>query len=373
MRILHIYSGNFYGGVERLLVNSARLRHFCPWMEPHYALCFEGRVAQDLRAAGAPVCQLGTVRASRPLSVRRARRNLRELLRNKPIDAVICHSPWPHAVFAPAVRAAKKPLVFWLHDAAKGRHWTERWAARTRPDLAICNSEFTLGTLSRLFPQTPGVVVHCPVPLCERRWTSNELDAVRAVHGVQPDSVVIVQPSRMEAWKGHRLHLEALGLLRRLPQWVCWMIGGPQRPHEAAYFQDLGKAVRRYGIEDRVSFLGWVPDVEPLLAASQIHCQPNIAPEPLGLTFLEAMAAGLPVVTTALGGGEEIVASKYGILVPPNDPQALAAALESLIRNPERRKELGCRGPARVKELCDPERQLNKLAEALDAVIGDRT
>ena len=61
-------------------------------------------------------------------------------------------------------------------------------------------------------------------------------------------------------------------------------------------------------------------DVPRLLAAADIHCQPNISPEPFGIAFIEALAAGLPVVTSAIGGAIEIVDDTCGRLVPASDP-----------------------------------------------------
>src|SRR4051812_49392620 len=104
LRVLHLYAGNLYGGVERMLVTLARERSACPEMEPEFGLCFEGRLSRELRDAGVRVHMLGEVRLSRPWTVLAARRRLRELLRAQPFDAAITHSAWPHAVFAPAVR-----------------------------------------------------------------------------------------------------------------------------------------------------------------------------------------------------------------------------------------------------------------------------
>src|SRR3989442_260169 len=69
MRVLHIYSGNLYGGVETLLLTLARYYHLCPAMEPHFALCFEGRLSEELAAVGARIHLLGNVRVRWPLSV----------------------------------------------------------------------------------------------------------------------------------------------------------------------------------------------------------------------------------------------------------------------------------------------------------------
>src|SRR5580658_8787179 len=100
-KVLHINSGNLYGGVESILVTLARLRDLCPGMEPHFALCHQGRLSRELAEAGVPVVELAKVRISRPWTVWRARRLLRELLAREHFDLVICHMPWSMAIFGP--------------------------------------------------------------------------------------------------------------------------------------------------------------------------------------------------------------------------------------------------------------------------------
>src|SRR5947209_3442579 len=85
-RVMHVNSGNLFGGVETILVTLARSRASFPAMEPHYALCHEGRLSRELLAAGAPVHILSEVRISRPWTVRRARRRLRDLLKKEHFD-----------------------------------------------------------------------------------------------------------------------------------------------------------------------------------------------------------------------------------------------------------------------------------------------
>jgi len=93
-------------------------------------------------------------------------------------------------------------------------------------------------------------------------------------------------------------------------------------------------------------------------------------PEPFGLTFVEAMSAGLPVVTSSWGAPLEIVNADSGILVSPGDADLLAKALERLIADAALRARLGAGGRVRARELCDPERQMNLLAETLMAVAS---
>jgi glycosyltransferase involved in cell wall biosynthesis len=368
LRVLHVYSGNLYGGIETMLVTLARHRELCPEMEPHFALCFEGRLSEELTASGVPIHMLGNVRVSRPSTVRRARRALSNLFEKVDFDCVVCHAPWSQGIFGRCVKAANLSHVFWLHDAVGGRHWLERWASRTPPALVICNSRFTASTLSNLFPDVRAEVLYCPVAFSEVDLSEDDRRATRAELETPDDATVIIQVSRMEAWKGQALHLEALAELRDVPGWVCWLVGGAQRPHEAAYKNELETMVTRLGIQDRVRFFGERTDVPKLLYDADIFCQPNATPEPFGIAFIEALYAGLPIVATALGGALEIVEDSCGMLVDPNDKFGLAAALHELISDPARRASLGSNGPARARELCDPAAQMDSLYSKLMSV-----
>ena len=360
--VLHVYSGNLYGGVEAMLATLARGRRAYPGLESQFALCFEGRLSEELRAAGARVHLLGRVRLGAPQTIWRARARLGELLLRESFAAVVCHAPWSLIVGGAAARSAGVPLVFWMHDAARGRHWIERWARRTVPDLVVCNSRFTETTAASLYPGSPTAVLYCPVePPGRNALTPPERARLRAGLGTAEDDVVILQASRMEEWKGHAPHLRALARLKELPGWTCWMAGGAQRPTEVGYVKSLQDEAARLGIAGRVRFLGQRTDVPTLLGAADIHCQPNTAPEPFGIALVEALAAGLPVVTTSIGAAPEIVNDSCGVLVPPGDEPALAAALRRLIESPGLRRKLGRGGPDRAEFLCDVGRRTREL------------
>jgi glycosyltransferase involved in cell wall biosynthesis len=362
MRILHLHSGNLYGGVETLLATLANLRHLCPSMEPHFALCFEGRLSRELESSGVAVHMLGNVRISRPWTAWRARRRLRQLLRRERYDAVICHMPWPLVVFGRAARAEKQKLVFWAHSGHAGHSRLERMARRISPDLAIANSEFVRATLPNLYPGLASPVMHYPVALVEEPDAWEKRTRARREQGVDDNTVVIVQVSRFEAWKGHLLHLEALSRLKA-QNWTCWMVGAPQNPMDQRQYDQVIQTVARLGLTDRVRFLGQRSDVAQLLAGADIFCQPNQGPEPFGIVFVEALWAGRPVVTTAMGGAIEIINESCGILTEPGNPGQLAAALERLIDSPQLRSRLGQAGPTRARQLCDPAAQMHVLEQ----------
>ncbi|OLE54031.1 MAG: glycosyl transferase family 1 [Acidobacteria bacterium 13_1_20CM_3_53_8] len=368
MRVLHVHSGNLFGGIETFLLTLARHQELCPAMEQNYALCFEGRLSRELESLNAPVSKLGSVRISRPQTVWRGRRALRELLKLERFDIAVCHSAWTQAIFAPVIRKAGIPLVFWLHGAANGRHWLERYARRTPPDFALCNSLFTSGTLRNLYPKVSSEVIYYPIAPPEILDSEIDREETRNKLNTPKDATVVIQVSRMEQWKGHELHLKALSLIKDVPNWVCWQVGGEQRPEERRYFNGLKKSAAELGIADRVRFLGQRTNVTELLAASDIHCQPNAGPEPFGITFIEALYAQLPVVTTAIGGGLEIVDDSCGVLVQP-EPYDLAAALRKLIEDKTLRRTLGTTGPHRARTLCDVKTQLERINRILTRVL----
>jgi glycosyltransferase involved in cell wall biosynthesis len=232
----------------------------------------------------------------------------------------------------------------------------------------IGNSLFTQGTVSLLFPHAPCSVIYYPVMLRERQDAENCRKAIRQELDVSNETVVIIQVSRMEAWKGHELHLEALAKLKGDSHWVCWMVGGAQRPVEQEYQRAIQQKAVDLGIGERVRFLGQRSDVPQLLAAADIFSQPNLGPEPFGIVFIEALSAGLPVVTTAMGGPQEIIDSSCGMTVPPQNPGLIAASLRRLIDSSALRSELGQRGPARARELCDPATRIPDLCAALQRI-----
>jgi glycosyltransferase involved in cell wall biosynthesis len=368
MRVLHLYAGNLFGGIENVLLTLTRQRHLCPEMEPHFALCFEGRLSEQLRACGAALHRLGPTRLSRPWSVWRARVVLRQLLAAEHFDIAVVHSPWVHCLFARTVRKAHVPLAQWAHDFHTRGDLLGWWAARLRPDVLVCNSRATQRSHAPRFPGVPTTVVHCPV-------VASDVDragarrAMRAELHTDEDAVVIVTACRLERWKGHQNLLDALALLKDRSDWECWIVGGAQRPHEQVYLQELRHLGARLGLERRLRWLGQRRDVPVVLAAADIHCQPNTRPEPFGIAFVEALQAALPIVTTALGGACEIVTPACGRLVAPGQPIQLAAALREYLTSPRARRQAADAGPCRAAELCDPGQQMACLAQALTPAL----
>ena len=337
----------------------------CEGADLEFVVATEGRLLSELRDRHARVHFFGDVRLSHPSSLLRARHHFRRLLRRRSYGGVVCHAPWSHAIFAGVARSCGLPAILWQHDRATGTPLVERACRAAGADLVICNSRWTASTAHFLQPRVPHRVIHCPVAAAR---TARDAGAeARRELGVGEDRVVVLSASRMEPWKGHLKLVRALASLKALP-WELWIAGGAERAHERAHAATLVDEVRTRDLESRVTFLGERRDVDRLLAGADLLAQTNIEPEPFGIIFAEALRAGVPVVTTDMGGAPEIVDESCGRLVAPHDSAALVGALERLISDRSLRHALGAAGPARAAAVCDPARVLAQLSEAVSSI-----
>jgi glycosyltransferase involved in cell wall biosynthesis len=364
-----VHSGNLYGGVETFLTTLARDAAAEPRMHSSFAVCFEGRFIDELRGHGCEPHVLGGVRLRHPLTIWRARRSLARLLKRERVDVVVCHQAWPYAIFGSSIRRAGLPLVYWIHTICDGRHWLDRWADRLPPDLTVANGEFLRNGLVGRFPGARVETIHYPL----RResiatGTKRSRAEVRRSLDTADDDLVIVQVGRLESGKGNREALEAMAALHDVNSWKYWIVGGPQRGSDDQYLRLLEATARRHGLIDRVRFAGERHDVPAILDAADIYCQPNVRPESFGISLIEALAAGLPIVTSAIGGALEIVDDTCAILVGPRDTGALASALRRLLSDAALRARLGYAGRARSGRLCDLGRQMQRIHDVLSAV-----
>jgi glycosyltransferase involved in cell wall biosynthesis len=164
--------------------------------------------------------------------------------------------------------------------------------------------------------------------------------------------------------------MEAAALLsRKRVDWKIWFVGEPQRPNEINYREKVFAKSHELGLVNQVRFLGWQKQLSTVFASSDAYCQPNIQPEPFGISIVEAMYSGLPVISTPLGGPLETIDSSCGFLVNPGDIQGLAAAMENLfIAN--NRSSMGNRARVKAREVSNPATQIKKFYSIMQALIN---
>jgi glycosyltransferase involved in cell wall biosynthesis len=353
-----------YGGIERMLVTLAGIGGGT--LNQQFAVPPEGQLWRELRDLGARTAALPPARASRPFSVLSGRRAFTRQLTDLQPDAAVFHGSWTHAMFAPVARERGVVVAFWQHAPIVTPHWPDRWATRTTPDVLIANSRFTADAPA--FPAVPRRVIYCPVPPAIPGLAS-ERGVQRAVLGARDTDVVVLMAARLESWKGHRALIEAGRLLGR-EDLKIWIAGGVQRPDESAYLAQLESQIFEAHLSGSVTLLGHRADVQTLMRAADVYCQPNLAPEPFGLAVAEAMAAQLPCIVSNTGGSAELVDEACGILTDPGDAAAVAAAIARLATEPALRQTMGRLSAERAARMTDPAAKLAELASVLSEVAA---
>ena len=180
-----------------------------------------------------------------------------------------------------------------------------------------------------------------------------DIDALRSELGAPPGALLIGLPGRLTPGKGQDIWLEALVRLAvRAPalHWHAVIIGGlhASEGSDEPYVAELEAKVAALGLGERVAFSGFRGDLPRLLRALDIVCIPSTN-EAFGLTVIEAMAAGRPVIGADSGAIPELLDGAVGRLAAPDDPDAWAQQLEALADDPALRQQLGGAAEERVR------------------------
>jgi glycosyltransferase involved in cell wall biosynthesis len=219
-----------------------------------------------------------------------------------------------------------------------------RWAFRNSR-AAVAVSEATKRQLDADLGLRPGVltVVHNGIP--ER---AGDPAPIRRELGLRPGELLIAAVGNLDPRKAHINLLRALQRLAQEGLPACWRVaiaggrGGPERDRLEAF-------AREHGFADRLHILLERSDIPDLLAAADVFCMPSLW-EGLPLAVLEAMFAGKPIVASDVSGiPEAITSGTHGLLTPPGDVEALAAALQSVLTSAELRARLGAAARARAQ------------------------
>jgi glycosyltransferase involved in cell wall biosynthesis len=339
-RILVLIKGLGRGGAEQLLVSAAPYRDRARFAyEVAYVLPEKDALAPDLERLGIPVhCLGGTGRAWIG--------RLRRLVRDREIDLVHAHLAYTAIGARLGLGRSGLPMVYTEHIVWDCYHPATYWANLIT--FAGNDHVFTVSEQVRRSIRYPGPLHFLPSPPVETlyhgldraavdRWLSeNEAYQVRAELGIAEDAPTVVTVANFKAHKGHEYLLQAaVGLRKEIPGVRFVLVG--QGPLE----QEVRAQVRHHGLDDTVIFAGHRSDVPRVVRACDVFAMASLY-EGLSIALLEAMAVGTPPVVTDAGGQAEVVGDgRDGLVVAPRQPEALAAAIGSLLRDPARRDRLG--------------------------------
>lgn len=260
---------------------------------------------------------------------------VRRLLRRERFDVVNTHSRRDTVLAALAARLAATPLIVRTRHLAKPINslYAYTWLAHR----VIAVSAYVRKQLLEGGARPESVaMIHSPVVLPQVR----EGACVRRELGLPEDALVVGCVAVMRAEKGHCDLIDAFHRIApRFPSAHLVLVG-----EGMPLFEQLQAKVLALGLSPRVHFTGRRQDIGDVLIALDVFALATHR-EALGTVFIEAAAMGLPVIGTDVGGVPETMrAGVTGLLVPPRDPAALAAALETLLADPSMRRRMGDAG-----------------------------
>jgi glycosyltransferase involved in cell wall biosynthesis len=222
-------------------------------------------------------------------------------------------------------------------------------------DLLVANSHYTAKWVTATAPDARVHVVHNGIDTARFTPDADDRTATRTALGAGPRLLLGVV-AQLTPWKGQRTAIEALQLVRAQGLDASLLLIGSVKFHDRAtrfdneqYLAQLHALVRDLGLQAHVSFLGEREDVPELLGALDMLLVPSWQ-EPFGRSVLEAMACGVPVIATDVGGPAELVRDgTEGLLAPPRQPRAWAQAIEKLAGDRALSKAMTSAALARVR------------------------
>jgi len=325
--------------------------------------------------AGASGLEVDVIREQRrfDLSVIPA---LREAIDARRPDIVITNSVKSHFLFWRSRLNKNYPWVAFHHGYTstdlKMRVYNrlDRWSLPKSDRVATVCQAFASQLSRETNISQERIFVHHNAIRPQPKPSAEEVNELRRRFGIAEGERVVLSVGRLSKEKAHADLIEAFKLLRATnPDRNCRLLlvgDGPERAN-------LERAARASGETDRLTFAGQVSNVQPFYAAADVFVLPSLS-EGSPNVLLEAMAAEVPIVATAVGGVPEIVADEESaLLVPPKNPQALATAIDRVLQDSALAQRLTTVASALVAREHSPEGYARSLISLYQEVIEQRT
>ena len=370
-KILWLTKGLGLGGAERLLI------HSLPYLdrssfdyEVCYLLPWKNALVDELEGAGIPVHCLNQRTHFDPRVVI----NLARLMRERSADLVHMHLPYAAIVGRMAAKLARvRATVYTEHSTPDRYHWLTSLAHNKTcswNDAVICVADVVrAAVVNRYHPgaSVKVLTIHNGVDWQGITSRCYDLKGVRHEFGIPDEHTIVAQIAGFRPVKRHEQLLRAVKLvLAEEPQTTFLLVGG------GPLLGEMKQMAQTLGISEHIVFTGPRTDSLRLMAAAALVTLSSVS-EALGLSILEAMALGLPVVGTSVGGIPEVVTNGVnGLLVEPENPASLAQGILVLCRSPELRKRLGSRANETVRQRFSADRMVARVEAVYDHVLASK-
>jgi L-malate glycosyltransferase len=364
-RVLYLIDTLNVGGTETQMVQAALRLHPPSHHVTVGCLCSKGPLLEALQQAGIPVVEFRKKKTLLSVNGVHQLMRLALFLRRGQFHVIHAHDLWANLLGVPAGWLARTPVIISSRRYLADLDWYTPWRNKIIRTIYRLSTHVIVNSASvrqllverdRL-PSEKIHVIYNGVDV--DRFAGVRRDRGRLLGGLGSGSRLIAVVANMYGQvKGHACLIEAARIVcRAVPSAKFVLIGdGVERPK-------LEQQVRQAGLEENFLFLGRRSDVPELLACCDLSVLPSEA-EGLPNSALEAMAAGLPVVATRVGGTPEIIIdSVNGLLVPPRNPPALADAILRVLEDADLARRLSRAGQARMRTHFSYDRLIAQLEQ----------
>jgi len=360
--------GEQRGGAEALLMHF--LSHSKASLPENVVLIFQtsGPMPESARAMGYDVRVFETKRLRNGFDYIAIVMRLYRLFRREKIEVVLSWMSKSHLYAGPAAWFANITAIWYQHGISGGSK-LDQIATVIPAKLVLCCSTAAATAQQALFFKRKTRVVYPAVDISYIQRSANQKVSERNRLGLGKDKFIVLMIARQERWKGIDIFLQAAQSFAMSGKETTFVhLGGPHI-YDLAYSKRIQETVRDLGLGDHLKMIGQVPmeEVASWLASADAYVHPAIGPEPFGMVLVEAMAAGLPVVASKIGGISEIIEQDVnGILIPPNDADSLIKAINELMFDKKLCARLGQNALSRAEDF-----SLDKFsAEIISVVFG---
>ena len=312
--------------------------------------------------------------AQEAMRLRREVVAFRRRMRASRPELVVCATAMLPAVLLAARRERVPVLLYAAEILSAGRSPLRRLGGRGLVRIAGTSAHAVAAcsaTVAAQYPEAKTAVVPPPIP---DAFAGGDGDGFRRRHGIPSDAPLVLAVGSLSAGRGQDVLLESIGRVReRRPATACAVVGVPfQREVDLAYERRLRRVAAGLGggMAPAVIFCGYEPRIADAYAAATMVVNPARSPEAFGRVCCEALAAARPVIATGVGAIPEVLKNgETAELVPPDDPQALAEAIASLLSDPDRARARAEAGRRDVLERFAPERSLASFKRQVTTVM----
>lgn len=279
-------------------------------------------------------------------------------------------SPRAQVYGALAYQQAGRPgRTAWVQHVIPSRFWLHQAASDSPSDLVICVSRAVQARQDHLYPGRATAVVH---PGLDAPGRPLPRRAARQALGIPGERPAVGVVGRVEPWKGQDIAVRMLARLKDTTSLLI-LIGDRRSASWPDFTPEVDGLASGLGVADRVVFTGHRRDAARLVHGLDVLVCAS-REEGFGLAVLEAAAAGTPVVATRCGGPEDIIEHEVtGLLVPPEDPAALAQAVEAVFASPAEAARMAGNAQRLHRQRLTAAHGAARFAEALQGLARERT